>query len=104
MIAELLTEGKENARSGRELASLLNCNIRMITAQIERERREGAPICANMNGQHAGYFLAENEEELEEYCRRLYSRGGELFKTRRALLEVLEQIRKKKEQEAAADE
>lgn len=97
MIYELLAEGTANARSGRELATVLGCDIRTVTEQIERERRAGQPICANMTGINAGYYLAATPEELENYCNRLYHRGGELFKTRRALLQVLEQIKQKKE-------
>ena len=40
MIYELLAEGRENARTGRQLADICGCDIRAITAQIERERRE----------------------------------------------------------------
>lgn len=99
MVSEILFYGAENARTGRALAKQLNCNIRTVTEQIERERREGAPICANMTGENAGYYLAENPEDLQRYCDLLYKRGGELFKTRRALLSVLNSIKKRKGQE-----
>lgn len=97
MIAELLSVGTENARTGKELAIVLSCNIRDITEQIERERREGQPICATTGGRNAGYFLAGNAEELEKYCRRLNKRAGEMQKTRRALLNVLSQYAAKME-------
>lgn len=89
MIYELLTAGSENARTGKELATLLHMNIRAVTAQIERERRDGQPICANVRGTPKGYYLAATPEELEIYCRRLGKREGELYKTRQALLDVL---------------
>lgn len=92
MIAEILHTGKQNPTTGRELADYFNTDIRSITAQIETERRQGQPICANMTGKTAGYFMAGSPEELQQYCNALYRRGGELFKTRRALLNVLEQI------------
>lgn len=104
MVNELLSYGAGNTRTGKELAKALNCDIRTVTEQIERERRQGQPICAAPTGENAGYYLAETPEELENYCNRLYHRGGELFKTRRALLAVLEQLRAKREQEAGADE
>lgn len=91
MIYELLAEGSRNARTGRELAGLLHTDIRTVTAQIERERRDGQPICANMNGADAGYYLASDPGELQRYCDRLNHRGTELLKTRDALLAVLEQ-------------
>lgn len=95
MIHELLTEGRENARTGRELAAVLNLNIRDVTEAIEAERRAGFPICA-ASGDNPGYYLAATPEELERYCKALYKRGGELFKTRRALLSVLKQLQEKR--------
>lgn len=92
MIHELLAEGKENARTGRELAQFLDCNIRDITEQVERERREGKPICA-ATGEVPGYYLAADADELETYCNRLKGRAIELFKTRQVLINTLRQIR-----------
>lgn len=97
MVFELLTQGKENARTGRELASVLGVDVRTITAQIAEERLAGQPICAATRGESKGYYLAASPEELQEYCNSLYHRGGELFKMRRALLDTLKQIRDKKE-------
>ena len=91
MIAELLTEGRENPRTGRELARALHCDIRQVTAQIEKERREGRPICAAM-GENPGYYLPEDEKELMEYCDQLKGRAIEIFKTRAALVRVLRRI------------
>lgn len=90
MIHELLAEGRENTRTGRELADFLNCNIRDVTAQIEKERREGHAICA-ATGENPGYYLAATDEELDQYCGRLHSRAMELFKTRQALVRILRQ-------------
>lgn len=90
MIHEILPAGRENALTGRELATMFNCDIRAITQQIEKERREGHPICA-ASGENPGYFLPANDEELETYCRRLKKRAIELFKTRQALVKVLRQ-------------
>ena len=95
MIHELLAEGRENARTGRELATLLNCTAREITAQIERERREGHAMCADY-GKKPGYYLAADEQELQTYCEQLKGRAVEIFKTRQALIRVLEQIRDSK--------
>lgn len=94
MISDILAEGRENARTGAELAQFLNCNVREITAQIERERRQGQPICA-ATGEKPGYFLAKNDQELEDYCNQLKSRAIEIFTTRKALVSILRQIRDK---------
>ena len=88
MIADFLFTGKDNARTGRDLATLLHCNIREVAAAIERERRQGKPICASNDPLRPGYYLAETQEELQKYCGQLDRRAGELHKTRRALLET----------------
>lgn len=97
MIAELLNNGKENAISGRELATLLNCNIRDITQQVERERRAKKPICAS-SGENPGYYLG-NAEEIEDYCNRLKHRAVELFKTRQALIMALKGIAEQRQEQ-----
>lgn len=98
MIRELLGTGKENARTGRQLADLLGCDIRAISAQVERERREGAPICA-ATGENPGYYLAADADELAAYCNRLKGRAIEVFKTRQALVRVLRQIQEARRNE-----
>lgn len=101
MVSEILFTGADNPRTGRELAADLNCDIRTITEQIERERRNGQPICANARGDKPGYYLAASADELQQYCNQLYKRGGELFKTRSSLLKALKNLKEKQEQEAA---
>lgn len=88
----MLSEGKENARTGKQLAALCGCDIRTVTEQIERERRQGKPICAESRGENSGYFLAADKEELQKYCEKLRHRAIELFKTRKALIAVSEQM------------
>lgn len=100
MIHELLTEGEANAITGKTLAEYFNCDIREITARIEQERRDGHPICASAAG---GYFLPADPQELETYCNRVHHRAAQLYKTRRALLNVLQQMLEQKEQEALQD-
>lgn len=96
MIHELLAEGRENARTGKELAQYFNCSMRDITEQVERERRAGQPICAATSEPY-GYYLPANPDELADYCRQLWKRAGEIHKTRRALIKVLKEIRDKQE-------
>lgn len=91
MIHEILGTGKENAKTGREISILLGLDIRKVTQQIERERREGRPICA-ATGDNPGYYLPADPEELEDYCNRIKHRAIELFKTRQALIRILRQI------------
>ena len=88
MIAEALNHGAKNATSGRALASMFQTDIRTITATIERERRDGKPICASYEKEAHGYYLAETDEELKRYCRILEHRAQEMQTTRRALMSI----------------
>lgn len=91
MISDYLMTGAENATTGRELCSLLGIHPRDLTEAIERERREGKPICAN-TAPPFGYFLAANRSEMKAYCRSLLHRAGELHKTRKACLDTLDSL------------
>lgn len=84
-IHEHLRAGEANAITGRELSEKLDTDIRTITRLIETERREGFAICAKMKGHDAGYYMASNRKELNDYCSRLNKREKELRKTRYAL-------------------
>ena len=97
MIHEILATGRENARTGRELANIFDCSMRDITAQVERERREGLPICAAA-GENPGYYLAADADELENYCKRLQKRAFEPHKTRAALIKALKELRDQKQE------
>lgn len=92
MIAELLSEGRENARTGRTLCAILNITLRELVASVERERRQGQPICASTDGRRPGYFLAANKGEMQRYCNTLMKRAGEIHKTRRACLESMDRL------------
>ena len=89
MIHEILSEGAENAKTGKEICSLLEISLRELTAAVEQERRAGIPICATMSGKRAGYFLAANQDEMQRYCRSLLHRAGEIHKTHRACLRTM---------------
>lgn len=91
MITDLLSRGKANALPGREICSILNITARDLTAAIERERRAGSPICAS-TGSNPGYFLAANQEEMQQYCNSLLHRAGEIHKTRKACIEMLDKL------------
>ena len=93
MVYELLSTGAENARTAKELCQALGIDEkdwRIITKTIERERREGKPICASSSSDFPGYYKPANREELTRYIDRLHKRAGEIYKTRRALQKVLE--------------
>ena len=92
MVTDYLLIGRENARTGRDIAAAMHCDIRDVTAGIERERRQGKPIIASCDPMKPGYYLAETAEELQQYCSKLHHRAGEIHKTRSALLETAETL------------
>ncbi len=92
MITDHLLKGAENARTGKELASILNCEIRDITIMINRARHDGAPICAMTRGDHPGYYIAEYKEDVKEFTDSLKGRAIEIFKTRQALLKAADSL------------
>lgn len=97
MIKDYLSIGKENAITAKHLAAILQCDVREISAAIERERRQGQPIIASCDPEQPGYYLAESAEELQQYCGRLHHRAGEIYKTRRALLKAAQDLQEKQE-------
>ena len=92
MIFEFLSEGAENARTGKDICKMLNITARDLTVAIERERRQGKPICASTDPKNPGYFLAANQAEMQRYCNSLYHRAGEIHATRRACLATMENL------------
>lgn len=92
MVFEYLSEGAENARTGKEICKALNITARDLTIAIERERRAGKPICASTDRKNPGYFLAANQEEMQRYCNSLFHRAGEIHKTRNACMKTIEDL------------
>lgn len=79
-IRDFLLPGIENATTAKDLCKILNVDGRTLTQLIERERREGAPICASC-GAPFGYYLAADQEEMQDYCGRLRHRLQEISAT-----------------------
>lgn len=85
MIEELLNTGRENTRTGRELAAELRCDLRTVVEMVEKERRDGKPICAVSKGAKPGYYIAEYKEDAESYCESLKHRAIAIFTTMHAV-------------------
>lgn len=88
-LVDLLPTGRENAVTGRELASLLDLDGREISRTIERLRADGVPVCATCDSSRPGYYLAEGSEDLERYIASLDRRLRAIRLTREALAETL---------------
>ena len=91
MIFELLSEGAENAMTGRDICARLHIKPRDLTIIIERERRAGYPICAS-TGANPGYFIAANKGEMLQYCAALAHRAEEIHTTRRACMKTIKHL------------
>ena len=93
-VSDFLLTGAENALDAKTLARLLECDRRSVTQRIERERRRGMPICAAVDGESRGYFLAADADELARYVRALDRRISEVKKTRNACKQTLQGMKK----------
>ena len=80
-LTKVLPAGKENAVPGRKLVEILGLkDLRDLTQLVERERRDGSPICAS-TGAEKGYYLADGPEELEGYLQSLNRRVKNINRT-----------------------
>ena len=85
-LSTILPHGKSNAIPGRELVKLLELkDLRELTQMVERERAEGAPICASTGSLAPGYYLADDPAELEQYIHSLDRRLRNMGQTRKHL-------------------
>lgn len=89
-VASVLLMGKENAVPGREIRRTLGLkDAREVSSLVEQERRRGVPICASCDNRNPGYYMPASSVELEEYCRSLRGRIGEINRTLEALEDTL---------------
>ena len=73
MIAELLQYGIENARTNQSIADALSWDSRDVRQAIRLERLAGAPICSCSKG----YYLPDNDADIQHTIDRLYKQGKE---------------------------
>lgn len=67
-VEQFLAAGAENARSTRELMTLLQCgSVRQLRQMVEDERRAGALI---LSGPGGGYFLPDTGQKGREELQR----------------------------------
>lgn len=92
MIFEMLSVGKRNACTARELARTLGVDPRKVSSLVELERRQGKPICATCDTSGPGYFIPENREEMQWFCETLQHRAKEIQKTRAACLLTIDEL------------
>lgn len=91
-ISDYLRKGAASPITSKELCKVLKIDKRTLTATIERERRQGSPICASCDTHNPGYYLAENKNEMQRYCNSLHRRAAEIYKTRAACLHTIDNL------------
>ena len=79
-IADLLGHGQSAAVPLRNLKELAGLPGREVRRMIEAERRAGALIISD--NRH-GYFLADTQEEVNQFVKSMLRRSGEIAKTAR---------------------
>ena len=75
-----------NSTRQEQLVKLLELkDLRELTQLVERERADGAPICASTDSAAPGYYLADDPAELEQYIHSLDRRLHNMGQTRKHL-------------------
>lgn len=92
MVYEILLSGRENAITSTHLCRMLGIDRRTLTAEIERERRAGCPICASVDRTCPGFYRPESPADVLSYCQSLEGREREISRTRAALLAAAEKM------------
>ncbi len=74
-IIDILSFGKENAKSARYLQSILGYRyVREVTSEINRLRKKGVIICSSTDATSPGYYFPSDEKEIYEFVRQMDSR------------------------------
>ena len=87
MIVELLEKGEQNATPAKDLAKILNIEVRDVMHIIRGERLTGEPICSN----NKGYYIAADNNDLEGTIKRLYKQGKETIRVAETMRKYHEQ-------------
>lgn len=91
MVQELLSRGKENARTTEELMKACNfSNKRELTQQVARERAAGAIICSTTSG-NGGYYLPQNRDEIRSFVNSMDRRAKNTFKAVKNARKILQE-------------
>ena len=90
-ILEYIPFGKEKAVSREHLTMMTGLNDRVCRKLIQKAREEGARVMSS--SQQAGYWIAENEEEWERFCKEQERRIRSIVKVLRRKEEVKGQER-----------
>jgi len=80
-LLDLLSEGRENAKTARELMLPLGFdNVREVAAEIARLRKAGTIICSVTDSDVKGYYLPSCRDDIIRFVRKTESRIRETEK------------------------
>lgn len=75
-ISDYLAHGAEHAVPRRHLRQMTGLSDRGVRRRIQEERLAGTPILSSNDA--GGYYLTENQAELEHFVRSMRSRAREI--------------------------
>lgn len=81
--AQVLNKLSSKPASRSELSNWIGIDDRAVRKAIERLRLQGYPICSTSHKK--GYWLSDNEEEINNVIREYRSKAFKMLKTARAL-------------------
>ncbi len=81
-----IPDGRENARSMKELALILGIDVRTVRTHILAAHLSGSPICSTCKGNQHGYFMPCNVAEARLYLQEQHSR----IRTSKAAMRAVE--------------
>lgn len=71
MIFELLSVGKKNAKTSKEIATALDIDVREVRQVVRNERIIGKAICSCSGG----YYLPAEDQDIKQTVCRLYGQA-----------------------------
>lgn len=86
-IENFIPDGKENRITQKDLAYVLDVDLRTCRKLVEQARRRGVPICSSTRG----YYLPKTAAEAAEYIHTQKAR----IRTSKAVLKPVEEFVKK---------
>lgn len=87
LVSDYLHKGAENPQTAKELCDLLHLDKRALTAAIERERRQGSPICASCSTETPRLFPCRHKRRNAEVLRQPAPQGSGDIQDPASLLE-----------------
>lgn len=106
-VSEYLKAGAENARTVKELCSILHVDGRQLRRMVRNERLDGIPILSAVGEDYRhGYYLPSETADYLRTIRRLRKQEKSLCKARRAITKALQkhQILRRTQEGMQADE